>query len=119
MRKIAGMMRLGKKYQLDDIFEEALKRLKAQFPATLAARDFVTTGSNELPDWVEAHFHDITNLGEEMALWSILPIAYYTAASYEENIVSFEIVVVHRRSAHMGLPCDTADIHSLLSKSLV
>ena len=39
VRQLAGMMRIGKKYQLDYIFEEALERLKAQFPQTIIAYD--------------------------------------------------------------------------------
>ncbi|KJA19711.1 hypothetical protein HYPSUDRAFT_44000 [Hypholoma sublateritium FD-334 SS-4] len=88
--RLAGMMRLGKKYQIDDIFAEALARLRAQFPRTLAARDAMTAGGNmELCEWISKYFQVITRLGEEMGLWSILPVAYYMAASYEENIPSF------------------------------
>ena len=88
VRKLGGMMRIGKKYQLDNIFEEALTRFKTQFPQTVAARDFITARSTKFYEWTKDYFKDITDLGEEMALWSILPIAYYTVASNSKNIVS-------------------------------
>lgn len=115
VRKLAGMMRLGKKYQLDDIFGEALMRLKVQFPETLDAYDSLTSCSNELCEWIAAYFQDIACLGEEMALWSILPITYYIATEHKQSIVS-HVSIIHIPSAKISL-CDTAEIPSCLSKS--
>lgn len=86
-------MRIGKKYQLDNIFEEALARFKAQFPQTVAARDFIAARSTKFYEWTKDYFKDITDLGEEMALWSVLPIAYYTVASNSKNMVSVYVVI--------------------------
>ena len=46
VRQLAGMMRIGKKYQLDYIFEEALERLQTQFPQTLDAYDSMNDDLN-------------------------------------------------------------------------
>lgn len=114
VRKLASMMRLGKKYQLDDIFQEALTRLKDQFPQTHDAYDSI---SNAFCDWIVTYFEDIVCFGEEMALWSILPITYYIAASDEESIVSHIIIVVNTSSAEYISITDTGEIPPLLSKS--
>ncbi len=89
VRKLEGMMRIGKKYQLDDIFDESLERLKAQFPQTLDAYDSsMNDALCEFSDWILDSFEDIMRFGEEMALWSILPITYYSSTYYEQSVVS-------------------------------
>ena len=93
VRKIAGMMRIGKKYQLDDIFEEAWERLKAQFPENLEAYDSLMDEGIIFPDWIVTWYNDIISLGEEMALWSILPITYYLAIYYGSSAVSQRLMV--------------------------
>ncbi|KJA19709.1 hypothetical protein HYPSUDRAFT_69051 [Hypholoma sublateritium FD-334 SS-4] len=89
VRKLAGMMRLGKKYQLDDIFQEALTRLEDQFPQELDADHSTDCISDELHSWIESNFEDIACIGEEMALWGILPFTYYLAVSVDANIPEF------------------------------
>ena len=89
VRKLAGIMRIGKKYELDDIFDEALDRLKAQFPWTIPAYDsFLSNKYMDFPDWIRYLFNDIVCLGEEMAIWSILPITYYLGIYYTKSVVS-------------------------------
>ena len=86
--KLAGMMRIGKKYQLNNIFEEAMTRLKDQFPPTLASNDSTDFISTQFHEWMDEYFEDIICIGEEMALWSILPAAYYLEVSSYPSIVS-------------------------------
>ena len=59
VRQIAGMMRIWKKYQLDDIFEEALERLQTQFPQALSAYDSMNDDLNEFSDWILENFEDM------------------------------------------------------------
>ena len=88
-----------KKYQLDGIFEEAVKRLKAQFPENLTIHDSMAVTSGAFFQWIDTYFPQISRLAEEMALWSILPLTYYTAASCDDTIVSRTLILVGASSS--------------------
>ncbi|KAJ3528880.1 hypothetical protein NMY22_g9225 [Coprinellus aureogranulatus] len=83
---VAAMMRLGKKYEIDHLREQALARLKREFPCTLAEYNELDTR-----DWTHFLFpYDETydtghkmklsmvNLAHECNLNTILPALYFT-----------------------------------------
>ena len=91
------MLRLGKKYQFDRIFAQALARLNKEFPRTLDAYETIFTcahpavldegGLSGCGDSKCAHMacwtwslFDLTNAMIELGLQATLPIAYYLCA---------------------------------------
>ncbi len=118
VRKLAGMMRIGKKYQLDDIFEEALERLKARLPWTIAAYDSsLYEDYSDFPEWIMIFSNDIICLGEEMAIWSILPIAYYLGTYYAQGIVSPRYWTAHQ-TLNTSISFGTVKVHLFGTRSL-
>ena len=93
-------MRIGKKYQFDGIFKEAVERLKAPFPKSLGA---MTDDRSQFPGWVMADFEDIASLCEEMAIWSILPFTYYLVTCYEGTVVSQRSMICAPNTDHLSL----------------
>jgi hypothetical protein len=73
---LAAMIRMGRKYEIDYLREEALVRLTTEFPTTLTEWD-------KLPHFYTQIVHqngilfDIINLALQNDIKSILPAAYY------------------------------------------
>ncbi|KAJ3516380.1 hypothetical protein NMY22_g14221 [Coprinellus aureogranulatus] len=73
---LAAMIRMGRKYEIDYLRDEALVRLTMEFPTTLAEWD-------KLPHYYTQIVHqngilfDIINLAQQSDIKSILPAAYY------------------------------------------
>ncbi|KII91861.1 hypothetical protein PLICRDRAFT_105391 [Plicaturopsis crispa FD-325 SS-3] len=84
---LAAFLRLGKKYGIRRLQAEAMPRLSAQFPTTLAAYDgpkcIDSSESNLAPKLV----HDTTvaaiNLARETNTPSLLPAAFYMYCAYD------------------------------------
>jgi len=70
---LAAILRLGKKYQIDYLCDEGLKRLRRDFPKTLDQWNASPAYSN-LSDDVKDH--DILQLCHEISMSSCLPTAY-------------------------------------------
>jgi len=72
---VSALLRLGKKYDIESLYEDALERLQSEFPSSLSAY-------LELSDtfsFIEYHpglLHDCINLALETNTLSILPTAY-------------------------------------------
>lgn len=75
VERIAAMVRLGRKYELSTLYEEAMRQLQIDFPSDLAAwrkaclnkdRNFMSKKKNLI---------DIINLAVEQNLQSLLPTA--------------------------------------------
>ncbi|KAF7967498.1 hypothetical protein HWV62_34071 [Athelia sp. TMB] len=72
---ISAFIRLGKKWQVDTIFKEGLKRLLYEYPSTLDDFDALVHYSQVTDsNWVEI---DVARLAREQNLLSILPVALY------------------------------------------
>ncbi|KAF7977014.1 hypothetical protein HWV62_4956 [Athelia sp. TMB] len=72
---IVAFVRMGNKYQIDDILNNALRRLYYEFPDTLKDYD-------DTEDWSTIECSatiniDVVNLAREQNLLSVLPIALY------------------------------------------
>ena len=79
-------MRLGSKYEFEDLREEALFRLRAAFPTTLEVWD-ATAHDYTIPPRPSLLI-DIVNLALEQGIMSILPSAYFLCIESGEDIVS-------------------------------
>jgi hypothetical protein len=73
---VAAMLRLGSKYEFQHLREEALVRLRAEFPTTLGDWDRLPSDFTHIQEQKGILF-DIVNLALEQGLLSILPAAYY------------------------------------------
>ncbi len=65
-----------------------MTRLKDQFPQNLSSNNSADLISGDFKNWIKKYFEDIIGIGEEMALWSILPATYYFEASSYKSLVS-------------------------------
>ncbi|KAF8216732.1 hypothetical protein K438DRAFT_2007521 [Mycena galopus ATCC 62051] len=75
---IGGLIRLGRKYAIKEIFDSALARLRSEYPTALEAYDKMPDGfeSIELDPALE---FDTIILADENNISTILPCAYYCA----------------------------------------
>ncbi|CAA7266040.1 unnamed protein product [Cyclocybe aegerita] len=93
--QISAMLRMGKKYEIDYLMNEALQRLRCNYPTTLAVWDesFDSSNPNPIEDVNDSVLNaGIISLGHEHSIFTILPSAYfhYTTKTSPEAIVSGE-----------------------------
>jgi hypothetical protein len=75
---IAVMVRLGKKYDMEHFLQEAVARLKHEFPRNLSDWDLLSGQSfSKITYFGDVVLLDIIILAREAGLQSILPLAYY------------------------------------------
>ncbi|KAF7340554.1 hypothetical protein MSAN_02126900 [Mycena sanguinolenta] len=93
---VAAMLRLGQKYEFDQLREDAVSRLERRFPTTLplfrAGADL--SGIAEYPGLV----YDAINLARTAGLPSILPAALYAACTSSGKLAEIQKNILH------GLP---------------
>lgn len=70
------MLRLGTKYDFNALREEALLRLRSEFPSTIKEWELLPSEYTHMQDH-DGILFDIVNLALEQGIGSILPIAYY------------------------------------------
>ncbi|KII83993.1 hypothetical protein PLICRDRAFT_168536 [Plicaturopsis crispa FD-325 SS-3] len=90
-RVVASILRVSKKYEIQHLYEKALKCLTDELPNTLKGYD-----TNDVPrifSYDGFHF-DVVNLARELDIQSILPVAFYYC-------------IEHYRIAQIldGIPC--------------
>lgn len=73
---LAAMLRLGKKYEIDYLRDEALTRLTSEFPRTLKEMQLLPPEYSYIKHQ-KGILYDIINLARETAVYSILPVAFY------------------------------------------
>ncbi|KAJ6472837.1 hypothetical protein C8R47DRAFT_987629 [Mycena vitilis] len=101
---VAAMLRLGKKYEFDQLREDAVTRLERSFPLSLEHFRERKERAQIVP--YDGLTYDAVNLARETGLLSILPAALYCASAH-----SSEIADVHR-AILQGLPgADGAPVH--------
>ncbi|KAJ3512110.1 hypothetical protein NMY22_g15433 [Coprinellus aureogranulatus] len=99
--EIAGMIRLGRKYEIQHLKDEGLRRLKRQYPSDLdehGALDpdvYVHVGFNEPgPDGKELSginsLFAVLNLAHEFSIRSILPAVYLDSARFPLDDILFD-----------------------------
>ena len=82
---VAAMLRLGSKYEFNHLREDALFRLRAEFPTTLETWDELPPEYTYILEQ-DGILFDIINLAIEQGLWSILPSAYYVCIVQGNNV---------------------------------
>jgi len=93
VERIAAMVRLGRKYELSTLYEEAMRRLKSDFPRDLTAwrkaclqkdRNFMSKKKNLI---------EIINLAVEQNLQSLLPAAMLALCRSITLVSRFSLLV--------------------------
>jgi len=75
---IAVMLRLGKKYDMEHFFDEAVARLQYEFPRNLSDWDKISgQSSSKIVESGDVAMLDIIILAREAGLQSVLPLACY------------------------------------------
>ncbi|KAJ6452458.1 hypothetical protein C8R45DRAFT_1040702 [Mycena sanguinolenta] len=93
---VAVMLRLGKKYEFDQLREDAVTRLERRFPTTFSSFQAGANRSGivEYPGLV----YDAMNLARTTGLRSILPAALYSACTSSSKVADIQKDTLH------GLP---------------
>ncbi|KDR77471.1 hypothetical protein GALMADRAFT_245645 [Galerina marginata CBS 339.88] len=89
---ISILLRLGKKYEIDHLVAEGLRRLRADHPTTLAGWEKITSVEIYQAMDMEGQFGDyadIINLAHEQSVHSILPAAYLRCVLAGFDLKSF------------------------------
>ncbi|CAA7261819.1 unnamed protein product [Cyclocybe aegerita] len=80
LTQIMAMLRLGRKYDVDFLYQEALRRLQFEFPSTLAAFNPGQPVYKQF-SWQPGALFDVVTLAQEMRIHSILPAALFYCAA--------------------------------------
>ncbi|KDR68189.1 hypothetical protein GALMADRAFT_146439 [Galerina marginata CBS 339.88] len=78
---ISGMLRLGRKYELDHLREEAIERLREDLPPTLILWDSQFGPNNKRTRPFTYEIFDLIDVLLDSGVQSLLPVAYYTCLS--------------------------------------
>jgi hypothetical protein len=73
---VAAFLRLGKKYEITKLYEEALSRLCNDYPPNLAQWERRERNGASIKYYAGVHF-DVVNLAREIDIPSLLPTAFY------------------------------------------
>ncbi|KAK7025090.1 BTB domain-containing protein [Favolaschia claudopus] len=87
---IGALLRLGRKYDIKYLFDSAVARLTSEFPATLQEYDIAQSSNLEQGIQGSSTPFDIITLAHENQIFTVLPVAYFWAASYTPGTL-FEI----------------------------
>lgn len=96
MPVIAAMLRLGGKFKVQELYDDALARLVFTYPSTLKAHDHLHLSGNQ---WDKVQHYpgidfDAVNLAREMELHTILPYTFYRVCLCGPRLVQ-EGVLTH------------------------
>lgn len=75
-RKITAMLRLGKKYEIDYLADEALARLKHDYPRNLSLYKGLGDLNTQI-EYTQTLAVDVLNLTFECSLSSIMPVVCF------------------------------------------
>ncbi|KAF7298005.1 BTB domain-containing protein [Mycena chlorophos] len=78
---VAALVRIGRKYDFKELLQAAVSRLTHDYPSTLAEYDALVLSKKRRIGGYEGKTFDILNLAREHNIFSVLPLAYYTASS--------------------------------------
>ncbi|KAJ7605105.1 hypothetical protein DFH06DRAFT_260645 [Mycena polygramma] len=99
---VAAMLRLGKKYEFDQLREDAVARLERSFPTSL--EHFRKRQKRAQIVSYEGLMYDAVNLAREMGLLSILPAALYCASADGPEIAEVHRAILHGLPGANGVP---------------
>jgi hypothetical protein len=88
------MIRLGRKYDIDHLRDEALLRLTVEFPTTLSEWENLAPNYTQIihEEENDGLLYDIVNLAHQNDIKSILPAAYYLCLQEIVSLVPFSHV---------------------------
>lgn len=86
---VAAMLRIGKKYKLNHLHDEAITRLQSEFPSTLENWEVMSPEYTHIV-LQKGILFDIVNLATECGVWSIFPAAYYLCVQDLDPLLSGE-----------------------------
>jgi hypothetical protein len=80
------MLRLGQKYEFDELRDDAVMRLESFFPPTLAAFKIRGGFLSKIVEYPGLPY-DAINLARQTGLLSILPAALYSASAFPSAVI--------------------------------
>jgi hypothetical protein len=83
-------MRIGTKYEIEDLRAEGIRRLHADYPSTLELYDELRNGKKLAIDLHIGRSFDIANLARETGTLSVLPVVLYSCCRIFDNEGIFE-----------------------------
>ncbi|KAJ7862004.1 hypothetical protein B0H14DRAFT_2259635, partial [Mycena olivaceomarginata] len=78
---VSAMLRLGQKYEFDELRDDAAMRLESSFPPTLAIFKIRGGFLSKIVEYPGLP-HNVINLARQTGLLSILPAALYSASAF-------------------------------------
>jgi hypothetical protein len=82
---LAAFLRLGKKYEIQQLYAESVARLSREFPSTLAKWEAAHDKNLEIESSPTLAF-DVINLARETGFLAVLPTAFYHYCDVSLNI---------------------------------
>lgn len=82
---MAAFLRLGKKYEIKRLYDEAFSRLRNDYPPTLALWEQGHRFGKVIKDYQGVYF-DVVNLAREMRIPSLLPAAFYAICVFHGHV---------------------------------
>ncbi|KAF9034391.1 hypothetical protein BJ165DRAFT_1513537 [Panaeolus papilionaceus] len=76
-KEVSALLRLGSKYDISSLRDNALQRLRAEFPTTLDEWDRLDVEYKTMSDSVDICLFDVITLAYNEGILSILPVLYY------------------------------------------
>lgn len=90
---LSAILRLGKKYEIDYLKEEGLRRLRSEFPLTLEGWDRRNERKNEGCKIININDADIVieviNLAHELSVETVLPASYLLCVQTTDTVCLF------------------------------
>ena len=85
----AAILRLSKKYQIDYLRDDAIRRLTFEYPSTLKGREACVSNPWSRVGWCKGCSIDVINLARETGIHSVLPYAFWevTAGRSQTNYI--------------------------------
>ncbi|KAK7025085.1 BTB domain-containing protein [Favolaschia claudopus] len=89
---VAALVRLGRKYEFQDLHDSAVGRLTARFPTTLEGYDALKAFPDRWStiDWYSGLIFDAISLATENNLFAVLPCAYTEAVINHNTATLFD-----------------------------
>jgi hypothetical protein len=87
---VAAFMRLGTKYEIEDLRAEGIRRLHADYPSSLELYDELRNGKKLAIEPHVGRSFDIANLARETGTLSVLPVVLYSCCRIFDNEGLFE-----------------------------
>jgi len=82
---VAAILRLSKKYQIDYLRDDAIRRLTFEYPSTLKGREACVSKPWSRVGWCKGCTIDVINLARETGIHSVLPFAFWVLVAQSQT----------------------------------